>query len=406
MRVSLGPARAAASSVMSSLPLEIALVLACSRVRLDAGRVAQVAALCRGPLDWDEVIAEARRHAVDPLLFRHLTALGAPAVPERVRERLARHAETNAVRNRLLTVELGKVLAVLDAHGVAAIPYKGPVLAASAYGDVSLRRFADLDVLVRRGDVLRARDALSELGYAPRLALAPAQEQAYLRGQCEYAFDRDRGRLTVEIHWDIVPPDHAFHFDLDHLWRAARPRAVAGLTVLAPCPEDELLMLVVHGGKHLWERLAWLTDVVQVVDAHPDLDWAALIERARACGGERQLLVALCLARDLLDLELPLSAKARLAGDDAAPPLARSLADALLRGALPPERSMAAIRVHLSMRERRRDRAALLLRTAFAPTVEDWASVRLPAALLPLHYLLRPFRLAAKHGTARLRRSA
>ena len=115
--------------------------------------------------------------------------------------------------------------------------------------------------------------------------------------------------------------------------------------------------------------------------------------------------MALCLARDLLGLELPAPAESELRVDRIAPALARPLADALLRGALPPERSLAAIRVHARMRERRRDRAALLFRTAFAPTIEDWASVRLPAALLPLHYLLRPFRLAVKHGTARLRRS-
>jgi hypothetical protein len=92
--------------------------------------------------------------------------------------------------------------------------------------------------------------------------------------------------------------------------------------------------------------------------------------------------------------------------DGVAPALARALADMLLRGALPAERSLAAIRVHVRMRERGRDRAALLLRTAFAPTIEDWSSMRLPAALLPLHYVLRPFRLAAKHGGARLRRPA
>jgi hypothetical protein len=180
---------------------------------------------------------------------------------------------------------------------------------------------------------------------------------------------------------------------------------VGALTVLTPCPDDLLLMLAVHGGKHLWERLAWLTDVVQVVDAHPDLDWPDLLGRARARGGERQLLVALALGRALLGLALPAVVAARSTADREVAPLSRVLADALLRGALPAERSMAALRLHARMRERRRDRAALLLRTAFAPTVEDWASVQLPAALLPLHYLLRPVRLAAKHGTARLRRS-
>jgi hypothetical protein len=116
------------------------------------------------------------------------------------------------------------------------------------------------------------------------------------------------------------------------------------------------------------------------------------------------VLVALALTGDLLGIELPPAVARKVAGDRSVAALVRFIAGALLRGALPPERSIPAIRVHLRMRERRRDRMAYLLRVAVTPTVEDWASIRLPASLLPLHYLLRPFRLVAKRSAALLRR--
>ena len=44
--------------------------------------------------------------------------------------------------------------------GIEAIPYKGPVLALFAYDNLALRRFVDLDVIVNKNDVLKAREIL------------------------------------------------------------------------------------------------------------------------------------------------------------------------------------------------------------------------------------------------------
>jgi hypothetical protein len=379
---------------------ELAVVLASARARLPADRAARLRALCGQPLDWDRVIGEARRHGVDPLLHRHLSAIGAPPVPGMAIERLRQHAAVNAVRNRLLGAELAKVLERLAARNVVAIPFKGPILAALVYGDLGLRRSADLDVLVRREDVPASKAALGELGYAPRLSFTPDQERAYLASQCEYAFDRDRGRLTVEIHWDVVPHDFAFRLDLERLWARARPTFANGVVVRVPLPDDLLLMLIVHGSKHLWERLAWLVDVAEVIDAHPELDWPALLARARERGGARMLLVALTLAADLLDARVPAAVRNQAAGDGAVAALASRAVD-WLAGGKPESRSLPELRAYMALRERRRDRIRVLLRSALSPTVEDWTSIRLPTGFLPLHYVLRPFRLAAKRVAAR-----
>jgi len=60
---------------------------------------------------------------------------------------------------------------------------------------------------------------------------------------------------------------------------------------------------------------------------------------------------------------------------------------------------------HLRAQERWRDRLRYCARVALTPTPGDWAWLRLPDALYPLYYVLRPIRLAVKYG-ARLIRSA
>jgi hypothetical protein len=384
---------------------ETEVLLCCARPRLGSAAAERCRSLVRLALDWEMVVDQARRHGVDPLLYRHLLAIDEPSVPAWVRDRLRAHFETNAVRNRLLTAELSKVLARLADESIAAIPYKGPVLARMAYGDVALRRFADLDVLVRRADVFRAVAALRELGYESRLRLTRAQARAFLAFQCEYPLDRDRGRLTTEVHWDVVPREFAFRLDLDHLWSAARRVQLDGMTILTPSPEDLLLILVVHGAKHFWARLAWLVDVAAAIEAHPEMDWSALLARARERGAARMLAVALTAVSGLLGVVLPRHVSEQIAADPSSAVLAARVAKWLGGAPIPAERSVGALRASMALRERRRDRLAHLCRTALTPTIEDWASIRLPAPLLPVHYLLRPFRLAAKRGAMMLKRS-
>jgi hypothetical protein len=396
-------ARAASRGGNVVLRPETELLLSCARPRLGGAAAERCRSLVRLALDWGMVVDQARRHGVDPLLYRHLAAIDEPSIPAWVRDRLRLHFETNAVRNRLLTAELSKVLAQLADANVAAIPYKGPVLARTAYGDVALRRFADLDVLVRRADVRRAVAALGALGYEPRLRLTRAQERAFLGFHCEYPLDRARGRLTTEIHWDVVPREFAFDLDLDRFWSAARPIEIDGVTALTPLPEDLLLILVVHGAKHFWARLAWVVDVAAVIEAHPEMDWTALLARARERGAARMLGVALTVVTDLLGVGVPPRVSEQIAADPTTAALSTRVTRWIDGAPIPAERSLGALRASMALRERRRDRVTHLWRTALTPTIEDWASIPLPAPLMPLHYLLRPFRLAAKRGAMLLK---
>ena len=129
---------------------EIALIVGGARVN----PAADLAELARPDLDWDYVYRTAQRHGLLSLLHGHLCHLA--AVPVAVRERLQTHARANAARNLRLGGELLQLLQLFEAQDLPALPFKGPTLAALAYGSVALREFGDLDLLVPPARLPRA----------------------------------------------------------------------------------------------------------------------------------------------------------------------------------------------------------------------------------------------------------
>ncbi len=71
----------------------------------------------------------------------------------------------NSRRCLLFAGRLVEILRLLEANNITAIPYKGPVLAASVYDNLVLRQAGDLDILVHSRDVSKAKALISSLGF-------------------------------------------------------------------------------------------------------------------------------------------------------------------------------------------------------------------------------------------------
>src|SRR5215217_5827254 len=136
------------------------LLLCCARTRASDRVVARLRELAASDVDWEYLFLLARRHSIVPLLYLQLDRHASDLVPaEKLRE-LKQHYFENSARNTILTAELCRLISSFADSGIEAIPYKGPVLALFAYDNVSLRRFVDLDVIVKKSDVLQAREIL------------------------------------------------------------------------------------------------------------------------------------------------------------------------------------------------------------------------------------------------------
>ncbi len=345
-------------------------------------------------LDWRRVIDLALLEGVMPLVYRHLSANYLDAAPESAMRELRFHFQGNALRNRMLTRELVRLVALLESRGIAPIALKGPTLAQAAFGDIAMRQFADLDLLVRRDEMPGAIAALAGDGFRPQSSSPEIMLDEFFQAS-EDAFIKPEAMAVLDVHWDLMPRYFPFAPDGEQVRRRAVRMRLDGGEVTTLAPQDHLMLACVHGTKHGWPSLAAITDIAALMQREPEWDWAALCEEAAQRGSLTMLLLGARLAHDALAAPLPDSMVEETRRDPVVEALVPRLLDSLFSG-----REGARVpffngwMVPLRAIGSNRARLAYMLDRALAPTFDDWKFVRLPSALFPLYYLVRPARIA------------
>jgi hypothetical protein len=370
---------------------EFDLLLACCSDSLKGQHTDRVPEAFSRQLDWERVLQLAAHHGVVPHVYIRLSATPGLA-PTQALDHLRQRYEANARQALWLTRELLRILEHLQARGIAALPYKGPVLAEFLYGNILQRQFGDLDILVHASDVLRAKAAVRELGYEHSLTLTPQQEQAYLQSGYEYTFDSPHGRNLLEIQWQVLPRFYVVDFDMDGLFQRAQSLTLSGHTLQTLGMEDLVLVLCAHAAKHAWIQLSWLCDLARLVEAKP-VRWEVVQQQAECLGIERIVKASFLLAHKLLGAEVPAALQAQ--GNQAESLAARVLPILCGGEEINPE-SIPYFQLMMNSRERSRDRLRFLWRLAVTPGIGEWSAITLPPPLFPLYRGVRAFRLAAR----------
>jgi len=285
---------------------EVSLLLDCSLIHPDEQAVERMCRRIVRGVNWSEFLKLAIPHGLLPLAARNLAAYAADIVPPITLAQLALYRRCVAERNRGQATEMVRVLALFSKGGIRALPFKGPLLAAVEYGDVSLRESHDLDLWLPCEDLPAAGQLLRGAGYR---SVAHRRGIPYLldpdRGDCQTEFQSGNGEVQIELHDELQSRQFSFLPDFDEVWERRRVVMLDGVEIPAFAPEDLLLTLAVHGSKHMWRRLSWVVDISALIGAHPRLDWTATLGRARRWRCRRRLLSAVLLAEDLYHLELP-----------------------------------------------------------------------------------------------------
>src|ERR1700739_91521 len=268
----------------------------------------------RGPTDgelaskitcWEDAIEGARQHGVLPILYSQLAADRTRISPKALElariefERTAFHCLANAA-------DLLEVLRIFEKVGIAAMPFKGVVLGASAYGELTARTAGDLDVLIYYRDLLPAARILKERGYELKTKVledgSPEVEDYF-----EYHFERADDGMVLELRWklELTQPRYRHNLGMDWVWPRRRTVKLAGADVPSFDAASALLMLCMHRSKHVWSRLVWICDVAKLLEREPELDWNFAQREAKRVGLWRCLALGVLLAKRIAGAPVP-----------------------------------------------------------------------------------------------------
>lgn len=369
----------------------------------------EIRSLTAGLLNWDSLLADASCHSVTPLLAKQLSAITGDALSPAQLERLKHLARVTAARNLTLTAELIAILDLFRSEGLQAIPYKGPVLAAQAYGDFSLREFEDLDLILRQKDMPKANRMITSLGYRAKYpwTLSLDADASVVPG--EYCYRNEPRRMIIDLHTERTLRHFPLPPDIDALAERLVRVSLSGHVIETFSPEDGLPLLCIHGSKDFWERISWITDVAEFVQAHPPLDWDQVVRRAESLRALRMLHLGLALAMRFFDLPLPGEILRRVKDDEVAGVLAAEVEQRISDDGANSLGAAGRFWFRRRMLEGIFEGWRYSARLTVSPAEEDWEMVHLPRALAPLYVALRPLRLLLKYGASDarpLRRSA
>jgi hypothetical protein len=392
---------------MTTTPIEgrreAALILCCAAAPWSPKFHDRIRSILDGGVDWEVVVCAASRQGVVQSVYRALIPEFESRLPPSLHGRMRREVRGNAVRNLYLASEIVRISGLLETHGVRALALKGPALAVDIYGDVTLRQFNDLDLLVHKKDLGAAVAALVADGFCTRTVSKRIHPERF--SAWEITLGRERGLFEVDLHWRLSPPYFPFTPEGDELWTRAVQVELKGARVSTLGPEDLILFLCAHGAKHGWQSLSCVCDVAQAVRAH-QCDWERLVARAGSLGGLRILWLGLLLAHDLLDAAIPGelidAARAEAAVVRAALGFRRYLGGLAVSGPGLLQRWS----IPLAMIPQRSARLHYALARALLPASKDLDFVTLPRPLFPLYYLIRPLRCALEHAPGLLRGAA
>ena len=382
-----------ADDVDSDLSRETRALLACAAAILEPDRLPAALQALEACPDVDALCRKAGAHGMIGHLNQVLAVQGGEAA-----RRLSVLQRSLAERGLRQTARLLPAMQLLEQAGIDIMPYKGPVWAERFYGDLTLRNWSDIDVLVPFRRVADARRLLVENGFTDSHDFNGRLLTQRGRGGGEIALSEKDGDVHLEIHWDVAAGSSRMYLRAESLIGRGERLDLLGRQVLTPCPVDAFLITCLNGAKDHWESVeGLLCAAVQIRDTAPTA-WAQMLSAAKRAGCLRRTVVAVAHVSRVFGPETPVAVAAVLARDKAAQALLSELSprglDAGHSLALEPQLGL--LHWRFASEDSLVARLAHGARRFFQPGPEDWSWLVLPPGSRWLYRVLRPGRLAVK----------
>jgi hypothetical protein len=226
----------------------------------------------RGDMDLD-TIQDRDAIRLLPLIYRALADSG---TEDPYLARLKGVVRRSWYDNQRLFHGVGSALDALEDAGVRAMLLKGVPLALQCYPEIGLRPMEDIDMLVEPGRAREAIAVLERAGWPATPAVEDPEAVPYGEQMMHQVACRGESGQWIDLHWRFVPWVARDGSGYDPaLWASARPLAVAGHATLSPCPDDLLLLVLLHAYRAGWATAPrWVADATFLLRAMGDeIDW-------------------------------------------------------------------------------------------------------------------------------------
>ena len=300
-------------------------------------------------------------------------------------------------QNMLMTSEMIKILKILEENHIDAIPFKGPILSQLAYGDVISRQYVDLDILIKEENLEIVYDLLENNKFISTIEKIFLHNRLFLEKNNDIQFFHNKKNITIELHWKLFRTRFSNRFKNQLIFDMKNKVQINSCDIYIFKYEILLVYLCMHGSKHKWERIEWITDINKLVSKEMDINWEKVFEFAKENNCLKMLKLGLYISVTLYNTSIPkkylIEMESRTYQN-----MIHYVFDEMSKidnYKSQVNKSWNTLIFHINLYETFYERINFLQKTFFALSDNDTKSFNTNSVLL--HYIIKPFRLLKKY---------
>lgn len=277
------------------------LLLACTQSERDDQKIEHCA---REIEDWDDLLHLAYLHGIYPLVAKALKTI--TSVPEPVKITLKQKNTQIAQRNMVMSSELISVIQLLQENQIDILSFKGPILSLMAYGDITQRQYADIDILVPKDKIYKAVKILLNHGYSSEYSVEFLKNNKLLQVGKDFSIFNITNNIHIELHWQLFLPRQIKKSNISLFSHKNPIYYLNNYPIYTLEDNSHFIYLLLHGSNHMWERLEWIIDIDRFIKCKNDvIDWKYIDKVAKDMEIEMMFYLGLALVKKLFETELP-----------------------------------------------------------------------------------------------------
>lgn len=258
--------------------------------------------------DWDKVVLNVIERGMGPLFYTKLSKLSNHTfIPTVNKEQLKQAYYKTLTRGMRMYAVFSKAVEALQTNGIKVVVLKGAYLAEKLYGDIALRQFSDIDLLVKKEDGEKCIDILDQMGFKPfgNSVYDIIREQIGIVHYLPMVLDG----VSIEIHINLHLRKKKYNIRVNEFIDSAIPTIISGVKIQALNTYDLLIHLCVHLDTHFVRggiQFNGFSDIVNVLDIYGhEINWSSFVEECRHHECEKVVLKYIFIAYKYFNVNIP-----------------------------------------------------------------------------------------------------
>jgi hypothetical protein len=242
-------------------------------------------------LDYEKVWEDIDFFAISPQIYHLLMQQGRlEQTPLFFQQQLKRKYDEALYLNIFIKNQMNQMLNQFEKLGIEVIPLKGIHFAEKYFGYMGARATTDIDLLVKKADIVKAIACVGALGYT--------MEQEQIPGHFHWSYSKQLPHcpvpMTVELHWDLLQITTS-DLNISEFWEHSTPlEACSHVKELSDY--HTFYMICLHGWRHNLNSLKYFIDILQLIHVlHGHLDFTRLFKDAAAHKTHRRMARTLAI---------------------------------------------------------------------------------------------------------------